>query len=141
MAFARTRRLDATIGDLNTTPLIDVMLVLLMMFIITIPIATHSVETDLGNGEQHLNFNPVKNSLVVSRDGAILWNSTPTDKPQLLATLKATRDLPVEPELHYQPDADAPYAVAAEVIAIVKRSGVTHFGFVGNEQYVNFGKD
>ena len=129
--------------EMNTTPLIDVMLVLLIMFIITIPVATHAVNIDLPSAVPPTTpppINPVKNKLVLTADSKILFNGTEENQNQLVYTLKQTMAMPVEPELQFQPDPQAPYDLAAHVLNIIKQSGVTKFGFVGNEQYVNFGK-
>ncbi|MDZ3833266.1 MAG: biopolymer transporter ExbD [Sphingopyxis sp.] len=122
--------------DMNTTPLIDVMLVLLIMFIITIPVQTHAVKIDLpvpSNNES--NVDPEKNKVMIDRGGTITWNGTPVDLAQLAQYLEQTKALPVEPELQVQPDPFARYIVVDNVMAVVKRSGVGKLGFVGNEQY------
>ena len=129
--------------EMNTTPLIDVMLVLLVMFIITLPIQTHAVKIDLPVNNPNpppIVIKPDVNKLVVDPQGQILWNATPIDLVTLRTYLDRTKAMPVEPELHVQPDAMARYSVVDEVIAVVKRSAVTKVGFVGNEQYGNFGK-
>jgi biopolymer transport protein ExbD len=126
--------------DINTTPLIDVMLVLLIMFIITIPIQTHAVKIDLptNNTSQTPPIDTVKNKVVVTAQGQVLWNGTPIDLQTLRSYLALTLQLPTEPELHLQPDPQARYETVDEVLAVTKRSGVTKMGFVGNEAYGNF---
>ncbi|RXR26464.1 ExbD/TolR family protein [Sphingobium fluviale] len=127
--------------DMNTTPLIDVMLVLLIMFIITIPIQTHAVKIDLPN-----NNNPpppdvidsVKNKVAIDAAGTITWNGSPIDKLTLRQYLRAAMALPVEPELQFEPDRQTRYVTVDEVLAIIKASKVTKLGFVGNERYYNF---
>lgn len=129
--------------EMNTTPLIDVMLVLLIMFIITIPPATHSVNIDLPNPSApppDVVVKRDKNKLVITADNQILWNGTVLDGGQLLGTLQSTMAIKPEPELQFQPDPQAPYDTAAQVLNIIKGSGVTAFGFVGNEQFSEFGK-
>ena len=129
-------------GEINTTPLIDVMLVLLIMFVITIPMATHSVDFDLPRDSTRLPVqpDPVKNKIVLRSEGEILWNNHRVTQGQLGALLKATLAYPVEPELQFQPEADASYDLSAKILNIIKGSKVTKFGFVGNEQYSEFGK-
>jgi biopolymer transport protein ExbD len=129
--------------EMNTTPLIDVMLVLLIMFIITIPVATHSIDIDLPAPQPPTNLPPpdtVKNKVVLTPDGQILWNAAPVTGGQLVSLLKQTLSYPVEPELQFQPDPGASYDLSAKVLNIIKGSQVTKFGFVGNEQFAEFGK-
>ncbi len=129
--------------EMNTTPLIDVMLVLLIMFIITIPVATHSVDIDLPAATPPTNLPPpdtIKNKVVLTAAGDILWNGSKVTPGQLLALLKQTLTYPVEPELQFQPEQDASYDLSAKVLNIIKGSKVTKFGFVGNEQYSEFVK-
>ena len=122
--------------DMNTTPLIDVMLVLLIMFIITIPVQTHAVKIDLPiPTDSQSNVDPEKNKVMIDPAGTITWNGTPVDLAQLAQYLEQTKALPVEPELQVQPDPYARYIVVDNVMAVIKRSGVGKLGFVGNEQY------
>ena len=124
--------------EINTTPLIDVMLVLLIMFIITIPIQTHAVKLDLPVQQQNPPpqvIDPVKNTVVISANGDILWNGQPVSQPQLRSYLDTTQQLNPIPELHLQPDATARYELVDEVLAITKKAHVQKMGFVGNEYY------
>src|ERR1700712_2295598 len=143
MAMSGGKDDGAPMMEMNTTPLIDVMLVLLIMFIITIPVATHAVNIDLPSAQTPPSPNlvkPDKNKVVLSPDAKILWNGTPVSQGQLVSLLQQTLTLATEPELQFQPDQQAPYDLAAHVLNVIKASGVTKFGFVGNEQFVNFGK-
>ena len=122
--------------EMNTTPLIDVMLVLLIMFIITIPPQTHAVKIDLPvPTDAKNNVDPVKNKVMIDPRGTITWNGAPVDLATLESYLLETKQLAVEPELQVQPDAYARYIVVDRVMAVIKRSGVGKLGFVGNEQY------
>ncbi|MCJ8156955.1 biopolymer transporter ExbD [Sphingomonas sp. LaA6.9] len=126
--------------EMNTTPLIDVMLVLLIMFIITIPIQTHAVKVDLPVDDPNARQNPPpiqpdKNKISIDAAGVIMWNGSPIDKVTLRQYLDRTKVMEPEPELHFQPDAQARYDVVDQVLAIIKKSEVTKMGFVGNEQY------
>ena len=126
--------------DVNVTPLIDVMLVLLIMFIITIPIQTHAVKLDLPVNQQNNPpppIEPIKNKVVVSAQGQILWNGNPVTQQQLRQYLDITQQMNPVPELHLQPDATARYELVDEVLAITKRAHVQKMGFVGNEYYQN----
>ena len=129
--------------EMNTTPLIDVMLVLLIMFIITIPVATHAVNIDLPQAtpptDQQI-IDPVKNKLVITQTNQILWNGAPTTGGQLVSLLAQTRTMDPEPELQFQPEEYASYELANQVLKVIKESGVSKFGFVGNEQFAAFGK-
>ncbi|MFN3473716.1 MAG: ExbD/TolR family protein, partial [Blastomonas sp.] len=129
--------------EMNTTPLIDVMLVLLIMFIITIPVQTHAVKIDLpvdSPTPPEVVIEPVKNKLIVDTNDTLSWNGTPVSQSQLAGILAQTRNMDPEPELQFQPDARARYQIVDEVLVVIKRSGVTKLGFVGNEQYGSFQK-
>src|SRR5881275_2756114 len=94
--------------DVNVTPLIDVMLVLLIMFIITIPVQTHAVKLDLPVNQpqnQPPPVNPIKNMLAINAQDQVLWNGTPVTMVQLRSYLDATQQMNPIPELHLQPDA------------------------------------
>ena len=142
MAMSGGRDDGSPMMEMNTTPLIDVMLVLLIMMILSIPPATHAVNIDLPvpSPTPPTDIDPIKNKIVISPDNQILWNGGAISDSQLVTNLQATRALPVEPELQYQPDAQASYDLSVKVLNIIKQSGVTKFGFVGNEQYRAFDK-
>ena len=132
---------DEPMMDINTTPLIDVMLVLLIMFIITIPIQTHAVKLDLPIDDPNAvapPVDPVKNKIVIEPTGVVLWNGTPVDPVTLRQYLDITTTMTPTPELHLQPHPDARYEDVDEVLAITNRANVTAMGFVGNEAYANF---
>jgi biopolymer transport protein ExbD len=127
--------------DINTTPLIDVMLVLLIMFIITIPVQTHAVKLDLPQDttdQPPPPIDPVKNKIVIMPNNAVLWNGTPVDLLTLRQYLDITTTMTPTPELHLQPHPDARYEQVDEVLAVAKRANVQAMGFVGNEAYANF---
>ena len=129
--------------DMNMTPLIDVLLVLLIMFIITIPVATHAINIDLPsptNNPDTPDVDPIKNKIVLTPDGQILWNAEPISQGELVGNLQQSLTFAVEPELQFEPEANAGYDLSAKVLNIIKASGVTKFGFVGNEKYRSFSK-
>ena len=124
--------------DINTTPLIDVMLVLLIMFIITIPIQTHAVKLDLPVNETDNPpppIDPIKNQVYITPQGQVLWNGAPVDLVRLRQYLDLTLGMDPVPELHLQPDPNARYELVDEVLAVTKRANITKMGFVGNEAY------
>ena len=123
--------------DINTTPLIDVMLVLLIMFIITIPVQTHAVKLDLPQATDAPPppVEPLKNKIVVTADGQILWNGEQVNLQVLRQYLDRTMLMNPVPELHLQPDRLARYELVDEVLAVTKRANITTMGFVGNEYY------
>jgi biopolymer transport protein ExbD len=126
--------------DINTTPLIDVMLVLLIMFIITIPVQTHAVKLDLPVNQPNQPppiINPVKNVVSINARDQVLWNGQPVTMQQLRSYLDTTQQMNPIPELHLQPDATARYEIVDEVLATTKRAHVQKMGFVGNEYYMN----
>ena len=139
MAAHATDLETGTINDINTTPLIDVMLVLLIMFLITVPVQTHSVKVDLPGADIRPGIvNPIKNKIVIEASGAILWNGSAVDRATLRQYLDASATLAPVPELHLQPHPDARYEVVDEVLAITKRADVKAMGFVGTEAYAEF---
>ena len=126
--------------DINTTPLIDVMLCLLILFIITIPVQTHAVKLDLPQQQENQTpppVDPVKNKIVIMPNDVVLWNGAPVDLVTLRQYLDITTTMTPTPELHLQPHPDARYEMVDEVLAVTKRANITAMGFVGNEAYVD----
>jgi biopolymer transport protein ExbD len=127
--------------DINTTPLIDVMLVLLIMFIITIPIQTHAVKLDLPVNDQNnpppQAVDPVINRLEIDFLNDVYWNKQKVDFPTLRTYLETAANMNPEPELHLKPDALAKYETVNRIMATAQQVGVTKMGFVGNEAYAN----
>jgi biopolymer transport protein ExbD len=129
---------DESMVDINTTPLIDVMLVLLIMFIITIPVMTHAVKLDMPRGAtQPPPIPPEVIELEVDFDGTYLWNGTPvTDEGTLLSYLQNAATKDPQPEIHLRPNKRVKYDYVARVLAASQRLGVRKIGFVGNEQFM-----
>ena len=124
--------------DINTTPLIDVMLVLLIMLIITIPIQLHAVNLNMpiGNPPPPLE-QPVVVTIDVDFDGTVYWNGEMVSTREALEErLVQAAQQPVQPEVHLRPNKLAEYKDVAAVMASAQRLGVTKLGLVGNEQFV-----
>ena len=124
--------------EINTTPLIDVMLVLIIMLIITIPIQTHAVKLNMPVGNPPPPPTPPEVVQIdVDFDGTVLWNGTiiPT-REELEVRLAAAAAQPVQPEVHLRPNKLVQYKSVAMVMASAQRIGVTKLGIVGNEQFV-----
>jgi biopolymer transport protein ExbD len=141
MQQALDYRDETPMMEINTTPLIDVMLVLLIMFIITIPLQTHAVKLDLPQdqpNQQPPPIDPVKNKIVITPANEVLWNGTAIDLGRLRQYLDVTQTMNPIPELHLQPDPNARYELVDEVLAVTKRARVEKMGFVGNEAYSVF---
>jgi biopolymer transport protein ExbD len=130
--------------EMNTTPLIDVMLVLLIMLMITIPPVTHMVDIDLPVNTNEITppppIDPVINKIIILETNEIQWNGTPVTLDQVKQYLGQTKSMNPEPELQFQPAPNAGYDIVDQTMAVIKKSEITKFGFVGNDQYRTFGK-
>jgi biopolymer transport protein ExbD len=124
--------------EMNTTPLIDVMLVLLVMLIITIPIQTHAVKLDLPTCTGCPTPKATSNEIAITRDGTILWNGVALPESGLRYELATTQRMRPLPELHLRPDAQARYEVVDRVLGLIKKERVQKVGFVGNEAYASW---
>ena len=127
-------------GERNTTPLIDIMLVLLVMLIITLPPVTNSLELPLPARGPVTPIRPdrIRNVVALTADDAIMWNGKRVSEADLEALLRMAVALKPEPELQRDPDGRASYDASARVLRLVKLSGATKVGFVGNERYRKF---
>jgi biopolymer transport protein ExbD len=127
---------SAPIADMNTTPLVDVMLVLLILFIITLPVLTHSTTVHIGGGES--TAVPETISLVIDFDGTIVWNGTVVkDLAQLERYFVVEAGKANQPELHVLPDKRVNYDAVAKVLALAQRSGMQRIGFAGQERFAD----
>jgi biopolymer transport protein ExbD len=128
--------------EINTTPLIDVMLVLLIMFIITLPAPTHAVKIDLppncAPDCKKPIVDPVKNDIYIAPNDAVLWNSEPVTLDMLTTLLKESTTLDPLPELHLAPDPEARHERVSLVLRATKYAKVTKMGFIGNDNYIGF---
>ncbi len=127
------------IVDINTTPLIDVMLVLLIMLIIIIPVQLHSVNMNMPVGNPPPPLKPPEIERIdIDFDGTIIWNKVVVpDKATLEEKFKTLAAMPEQPEVHLRPHAKADYKYVAAVMAAAQRLNVTKIGLVGNEAYMN----
>ena len=141
-AASSTATFGPPLSEMNTTPLIDVMLVLLVMLILAVPAAVNQIPIDLPIIE--FPDRPVikhdKNLVSVTSRSDITWNGQQVSQAQLGWLLHSAQSLNPEPELQFGPDPDAPYDMTAKVLNTIKGSGVSAFGFVGNEKFIQFGK-
>jgi biopolymer transport protein ExbD len=141
MAVSRSRA-NRPISEINTTPLIDVLLVLLIMIILSIPIKPHSLVVPLpGPPPPGTHTAPDRNKIVVTAGGAILWNGEAVSQDDLSTLLVRTTRLRTKPELLFEPEANASYDVSVKVINTITDAGVTKFGFVGNHRYREFARN
>jgi biopolymer transport protein ExbD len=123
--------------EMNVTPLIDVLLVLLVTLIVTLPIQTHAVKLDMPQPNQKPPTTlPVVVNLVVDFDGSILWNNTPIDRPTLDAYFQNASEQDPQPEIHLNPNKLAKYDIVAKVLADAQHIGVKKIGFAGLDQYM-----
>ena len=123
--------------DINTTPLIDVMLVLLVMLIITIPIQLHSVNLEMPVGTPPVNnIKPEKIQIDIDERSIVYWQGLPVTAQELEANMTTVSQATVQPEVHLRPNKAASYAVFANVLASSKRIGLTKIAVVGSEQFV-----
>ena len=142
MVFAIASSAREPLSEMNTTPLIDVLLVLLIVFVMAIPLATNSLEVALPAPRpiDTVVVDPVRNLLAIETDGDLTWNGQRVDERGLAGLLAQARAMNPEPQVQFRPEADASYERSARVLLIVKQSRISNFGMVGNEQYQTFGK-
>jgi biopolymer transport protein ExbD len=137
MAMEMKRGEGEPMMEMNMTPLIDVMLVLLTLLIITLPIQTHAVKLDMPSGVPTKgDFKPVVVNLVVDFDGSILWNGAAVDRATLDAYFLDAAQAEPQPEIHLNPNKLAKYDVVAKVLADAQLLGVKKIGFTGLDQYM-----
>ena len=123
--------------DINTTPLIDVMLVLLVMLIITIPIQLHAVNLDMPVGVPPTNLpKPEKIQIDIDERSIVYWQGLPVSAQELEANMNTVSQMPVQPEIHLRPNKDCHYEVFANVLSSSKRKGLTKIAVIGSEQFV-----
>jgi biopolymer transport protein ExbD len=129
---------DEVMMEINTTPLIDVMLVLLVMLIITIPIQLHAVNLELPVGKPpQSDLQPLIVKIDIDRENTVYWQGLPVTGPQLEINLKSASTMAVQPEIHIRPDKDSKYELFAHLMATTKRMGLTKVAVIGSEQFVH----
>ncbi len=122
--------------EMNTTPLIDVMLVLLVLLIVTLPIQTHAVKLDMpAANSTPPTVEPETVDLGVDFDGTVTWNGTPVDRGTMDAYFEDAARKNPQPEIHVNANRLAKYDAVAKVLADAQRLGATHIGFSGIDQY------
>ena len=123
--------------DINTTPLIDVMLVLLVMLIITIPIQLHAVNLEMPVGTPPTNLvKPEKIQIDIDEKSTVYWQGLPVTQQELDNNMKTAAAQQVQPEVHLRPNKASQYAVFANVLSSSKRLGLTKIAVIGSEQFV-----
>lgn len=123
--------------EINMTPLIDVMLVLLTLLIITLPIQTHAVKLDMPSSQSKPSmFKPEVVNLSVDFDGTVLWNGSPVDWDTLMSYFNDAASKDPQPEIHLNPNKLAKYDTVAKVLAAAQRLNVKKIGFTGLDQYM-----
>ncbi|MGI9134386.1 MAG: ExbD/TolR family protein [Rhodoferax sp.] len=123
--------------DINTTPLIDVMLVLLVMLIITIPIQLHAVNLDMPVGAPPINnIKPEKIQIDIDEASVVYWQGLPVSAAELERNMDSIGQLTAQPEVHIRPNKASQYAVFANVLSTSKRKGLTKMAVIGAEQFV-----
>jgi biopolymer transport protein ExbD len=124
--------------DINTTPLIDVMLVLIIMLIITIPIQTHAVKLNMPVGTPPPPTTPPQVVTIdIDFDGTLIWNGEAlSGRPELEARMRGAAAMPEQPEVHLRPNKLVRYRHVAMVMASAQRLGLTKMGVVGHEQFI-----
>lgn len=133
MAMSTHTTTGQVMVDMNTTPLIDVMLVLLVLLIVTLPIQTHAVKIGTSGPPSNLKLETV--DLGVDFDGGITWNGTAVSRATLDSYLADAARKDPQPEIHVNANRLANYDAVAKVLADAQRLGATHIGFAGIEQY------
>ena len=127
---------DAVISAINTTPLMDVMLVLLVMLIITIPIQLHAVNLEMPVGTPPTNPEPEKVNIDIDGKSTVYWQGLPVNAQDLEQKMDLVSTMNPQPEVHLRPNKDCSYAVFANVLSSTKRKGLNKVAVIGHEQFV-----
>jgi biopolymer transport protein ExbD len=132
---------DQPMSEMNTTPLIDVLLVLLIMIIMTVPLGTHVLDVDLP-GEAPVTPGEARQfSITISPAGQVFWDGEAVNQEGLGDRLAQAAALSPEPVIRFQPDPQTSYDASVQVIAQVRDAGLKKFAFIGNHEFRSFGRD
>lgn len=131
---------SSPMAEMNMTPLIDVLLVLLVMLIMAVPLSTRTLEVALPSDGGEILPEPDAISLTIDAQGQPSWNGAPVNRSQLQQHLASASALPREPLIRFQPDPQTSYDATVQVIALVGDAGLAKFAFIGNEQHRTFGR-
>ncbi|HQX58507.1 MAG: biopolymer transporter ExbD [Rhodoferax sp.] len=135
MAFGTQEDTDEVMNEINMTPMVDIMLVLLIIFIVTVPVMKHAINIDLPRASmERLDIKPETIRLAINEDGGYFWNDQPVDDLQLAERLVAAAARQPQPELHIRGDKNVRYERVAQAMASAQRSGVKKIAFVTEPQ-------
>jgi biopolymer transport protein ExbD len=135
MAMAVSSNEGKSYSDINMTPLIDVMLVLLIIFIITIPSQTHAVKIDNPSRDQPPPTRPEVIDLSIDFDGTLLWNNAPVERTTMQGYISQEAAKSPQPEVHLTVDKFSKYEIVAQTLADLQHRGLNKIGFVNNDLY------
>ncbi len=136
MSFGSFDSDDEVMSEINMTPLVDVMLVLLIIFIITIPVINHAVKIDLPRASNHpADAKPQSVNVEINADGQVFWNNQPVDEATLQADIAQAAQQQPQPEMHLRADRNVRYERVAQVMASIQRGGLSRIGFVTEPQH------
>ncbi|MGF6569722.1 outer membrane transport energization protein ExbD [Paraburkholderia fungorum] len=122
---------DGLMNEINMTPLVDVMLVLLIVFMVTIPVIRHAVKIDLPHASsQKEDTKPAQVTIAIDADGNVMWDDQKVDDATLNAKIAAAAQAEPQPELHLDADRKVPYEKVAQVMSAAQAGGLTKIGFV-----------
>ncbi|CAJ0704754.1 ExbD/TolR family protein [Ralstonia wenshanensis] len=136
MSFGSFDSDDEVMSEINMTPLVDVMLVLLIIFIITIPVINHAVKIDLPRASNKPDdAKPQSVNVEINADGQVFWNNQPVDEATLQADIAQAAQQQQQPEMHLRADRNVRYERVAQVMASIQRGGLSRIGFVTEPQH------
>jgi biopolymer transport protein ExbD len=136
MSFGSFDSDDEVMSEINMTPLVDVMLVLMIIFIITIPVINHAVKIDLPRASNKPDdAKPQSVNVEINADGQVFWNNQPVDEATLQADIAQAAQQQPQPEMHLRADRNVRYERVAQVMASIQRGGLSRIGFVTEPQH------